>query len=114
MSYSLLAAKCHQSRRTAIRHVQRLIDLGIIGVQRFWGPNKKWSINKYYFFIKWQKPAQMGKRGEPLGNSDILTPTLPTQEEREKYGTLANLEKGREMVLSWLTPRSALWQLANS
>jgi hypothetical protein len=30
ISYSYLASKIHQSRRTAIRHINRLINLGII------------------------------------------------------------------------------------
>ena len=106
MSYSLLAAKCHQSRRTAIRHVHRLLDLGIIRCQRYWQTNRRWGINRYIFQISWKKPAQMN-------NGDTLPLTLPYLEEREKFGTLDNMKKGKDKVLSWLTPGSQLWQLTN-
>ncbi len=105
MSYSLLAGKCHQSRRTAIRHIHRLLDMGIIKCQRFWRPGNMWGVNRYIFLIRWERPAQRG-------NGDILAPTFPRQEEREKNGTLAGLEKGKERVLGWLTPNSELWKLA--
>lgn len=39
--YSLLAAKCHYSLRTAIRHIHRLVALGIIQRQRFWRPGRE-------------------------------------------------------------------------
>jgi Winged helix-turn-helix DNA-binding len=110
ISYSYLAQKCHYSKRTAMRHINRLLGMGIIRVQRFWAPNNKWGINCYRFVIPWQKPSAR------QGNSDIPSPILPTArntEEREKYGSLRDEEKGREMVLSWLSPGSKLWELTN-
>jgi hypothetical protein len=113
MSYSLLAAKIHQSRRTAIRHIHKLLDMGIIRVQRFWGPNNHWGINKYVFLIRWERPAQMGRRSERLGSGVKVARTLPNTEEREKFGSLKNEEKMREEIKDWLTPGSELWKLAN-
>ena len=112
MSYSLLAAKIHQSRRTAIRHINRLLDLGIIAVQRFWRPGNKWGINRYRFVIQWKRPAQTGTHTAHSSSGDKMTSILPDPEEREKFGTLAEMEKGKEMVLSWLTEGSSLWKLA--
>jgi hypothetical protein len=45
-----------------------------------------------------------------------LTPILPTprnSEEREKFGSLKDEEKAREMVLGWLSPGSKLWEVVN-
>ena len=98
ISYSYLASKCHQSRRTAIRHVNRLIDLGIIKCQRFWQAGKKWLCNRYQFIISWErpKPAQMR-------NGDSLSPKFPRpQEEKEKYGRIGDGENAKKTVLSWL------------
>lgn len=116
MSYSLLAAKCHQSRRTAIRHIAKLIDMGIIRVQKFWGPNNHWGINKYVFLIRWERPAQTGRNTEHLGSGDNLSSTLPNTKntgEREKFGSLKEEEKMRKDIKDWLTPGSKLWKLAN-
>jgi len=106
MSYSLLAAKCHQSRRTAIRHIHRLLDLGIIKCQRYWQAGGRWGINQYRFVIRWRKPVQMY-------NGDISSPTLPFPNQEEKTGTLQQLEKGKARVLSWLTEGSELWKLTS-
>jgi hypothetical protein len=116
ISFSYLASKIHMSKRTAIRHINRLLEMGIIAVQRFWGPGNKWGINRYRFLIKWEKPAQMSSNAAHLSNSDRLAPNLPkqrnTREEREKFGTLEQEKKGREMVKEWLTKDSLLWKLA--
>src|SRR6266478_7657486 len=106
MSYSLLAAKCHQSRRTAIRHIHRLLDLGIIKCQRYWQAGGRWGINQYRFVIRWRKPVQMY-------NGDISSPTLPFPNQEEKTGTLQQLEKGKARILSWLTEGSELWKLTS-
>ena len=115
ISYSMIAAKAHCSVRTAIRHVNRLVGMGIIRVQRFWQPNNKWGINVYRFTIPWQKPAQNSSSAQN-SNSDKASPILPTprnSEEKEKFGSLKDEEKAREMVLGWLSPGSALWNLVN-
>jgi hypothetical protein len=116
ISYSLLAAKCHQSRRTAFRHIQRLLDLKIIKRQRFWRPGNVWGINKYIFIISWELPARKFTTTAQMGNDASLADTLPkernTREEREKFGSLEKEEEMRKEVLSWLTPGSSLWKLA--
>ena len=116
MSYSLLAAKCHQSRRTAFRHIQRLLDLKIIKRQRFWRPGNKWGINKYVFIISWKLPVRKFTTTAQMGNDASLADTLPkernTRNELEKFGTLEQEKKGREMVKEWLTKGSSLWKLA--
>lgn len=101
MSYSLLAAKCHQSRRTAIRHIHRLLDLGIIACQRFWQPGGKWLVNKYVFLIKWERPTPAPAQ---KSSGDTLTPIFPKAEkEGEKYGRLRDEKDDKRTVLSWLT-----------
>ena len=114
MSYNMLAWKCHQSRRTAIRHIQKLISLGIIVRERFWRPGKKWGINLYRFVIQWERPAQTysGDR------KSLILPNLRREgerkkEEREKFGSQKDEEDAKQMVLKWLTPGSALWKLVN-
>jgi hypothetical protein len=106
ISYSYLASKIHQSRRTAIRHINRLINLGIIRCQRFWRPGKKWGVNRYIFLIRWEKPAQ-------TSNDDRMASNLPTSKNQEKYGSLKREEEGRQRVLDWLTPGSIAWQMAS-
>ena len=108
VSYSYLASKTHQSRRTAIRQVNRLIGLGIIKCQRFWRPNKKWGVNRYQFVIPWHKPAQKG-----IG--DTVSPKFPVrhaQDEEEKYGTLDGIENAKNRGREWLTPGSLAWHAA--
>ena len=108
ISYSYLASKCHQSRRTTIRHINKLIDLGIIRCTRFCQYGKKWLCNRYQFIIAWErpKPAQ-------AGSDDRMSSNLPTpQNTKDKYGSLEGEEKGRQRVLGWLTPGSIAWQLA--
>ncbi len=108
ISYSYLASKCHQSRRTAIRHIHRLINLGIIRCQRFWRPGNKWGVNRYIFLIRWEKP-----KPAQTGNGDRMSSNLPKPENsKEKYGSLEGEENARQRVLGWLTPGSIAWQLA--
>jgi hypothetical protein len=107
ISYSYLASKTHQSRRTAIRHVNRLIDLGIIKCQRFWQAGKKWLCNRYQFVIVWERPKTAQMR-----SGDNLIPNLPNpQNTIEKYGSLREEKKGRETVLGWLKPDGILARL---
>ena len=114
MSYSYIAGKCHYSKRTAFRHINRLIGMRIIAVQRFWGPNYKWGVNAYRFLIQWEKPKQFSSARK--GSNDNLPAILPTprnSEENAKYGSLEKEEKAREMVNGWLTPGSRLWEIVN-
>ncbi|MGE3538640.1 MAG: helix-turn-helix domain-containing protein [Candidatus Tectimicrobiota bacterium] len=110
ISYSYLASKCHYSIRTAFRHVQRLIDLGIITRQRFCQFGKKWFVNAYTFRIAWEHPKPT--LPAQMGNSGRMAENLPhPQKDKEKYGSLREEEKGIEKVLSWLTPGSMLSRL---
>lgn len=106
MSYSYIASKTHQSRRTAIRHIKRLGDLGILRVQRFWGPKNCWRINRYQFAIAWEKPQAYPPA---QGGSDTMTPKLPVRQEEEKYGTLHSVENIKKKASDWLTTGSAAW-----
>ena len=107
VSYSYLASKTHQSRRTAIRQVHRLIGLGIIKCQRFWGPNKKWGVNRYQFVIRWDKPGT----AHPF-NGDKVSPRFPVRQEEEKYGTLDGIKRAKNRGRDWLTPGSLAWHAA--
>lgn len=107
-SYQFLAWKCHQSRRTAIRHINRLVEMGIIKRQRFWRPNKCWLTNRYQFCIKYERPSP---RPEHLHSSDKMAQILPElQKEKEKSGRLEDEKRQFETVLSWLTPGSDAWK----
>jgi hypothetical protein len=53
--YAFLAQKCHCSRRTVIRHIQRLLDLGIIRKTVLWIRGNFCEINRYAFRIAWEK-----------------------------------------------------------
>jgi len=97
ISYNYLASKIHQSRRTAIRHVNKLINMGIIRCQRFWQPGNRWGVNRYIFLIRWEKPTPAQTR-----NGDRLLQNLPNHQNKEKYGSLREEEEGRKTVLSWL------------
>ena len=64
----------------------------------------------------WKRPAQKFSDTAQMGNDANLSATLPkarnTVEEREKFGTLEQEKKGREMVKEWLTEGTLLWKLA--
>lgn len=98
MSYRMLGWKCHQTRRTAINHIARLVALGIIERERCWGPNHKWGINKYRFRIPW-KPAQMRHGEKPAS-------TLPRPEERGKELSIEAERCRWEKALRFTTPGS--------
>jgi hypothetical protein len=105
VSYSYLAMKCHCSRRTAIRHIQSLIDAGIIRKSVFWIKGNFCEVNTYAFLISWDKrPSQ--------GGSDTMTPKFPPRtEEKEKWGGLAEKKRMDARGLSFLSPGSALYRL---
>ena len=107
ISYSYLASKCHCSRRTAIRHINRLFRLGIISCTRYWRPGNQWLMNRYQFKITWERPKP---RPEQMSSSDKVPLKFPENSEREKKGSLGDQEKGKQMVLSWLTPGSAVYR----
>jgi hypothetical protein len=105
MSYSYLAQKCHCSRRTVIRHVQRLIDLGIIRKSVLWIKGNFCEVNTYAFLISWDKrPSQ--------GGSDTTSPKFPQRpEEKEKWGSLEEKKRLDARGLSFLTPGSGLYAI---
>ena len=72
VSYSYLAGKCRCSRRTIIRHIQRLIDLGILRKTVLWIRGNFCEINTNAFCIAWEKPVSHG-------GSDKTARTLPPQ-----------------------------------
>ena len=59
-SYSYLALKCHCSRRTILRHIQRLVDLGIIRKTVLWIRGNYCEINTYRFQIAWETSRPKG------------------------------------------------------
>src|SRR5215510_8678328 len=105
VTYSYLALKCHCSRRTIIRHIQRLIDAGILRQSVLWIRGNYCEVNTYAFLLAWEKrPA--------TGGSDKMTSKFPPRtEEREKVGSLAEKKRLDARGLSFLTPGSALYQL---
>ena len=100
ISYNYLASKCHQSRRTTIRHINKLIDMGIIKCTRFFQRGRKWLCNRYQFIIAWERPKPAHAGSGDRMSFNLLYP----QNTREKYGTLEREEKGRQRVLGWLNP----------
>ena len=80
VSYTYLAQKCHCSRRTVLRHIQRLIDAGIVRKTVLWIRGNYCEINTYTFRIAWDKRVRT--RG-----SDKTARTLPPQ-EREKHSSV--------------------------
>jgi hypothetical protein len=108
VSYSYLAIKCRCSRRTVIRHIQRLLDLRLIRRDRLRRLGQQFfEINTYTFQIAWDT-------SRPRGGSDKTSRNLPPQ-EREKNTSLreelANQKKGffaypREKVQSRFTRAS--------
>ena len=105
VSYSYLALKCHCSRRTMIRHIQRLIDAGLIRKSVLWIRGNYCEVNTYAFLLAWKKrPA--------TGGSDKTTSKFPLRtEEREKAGSLEEKQRLDTRGMSFLTPGSALYQL---
>jgi Helix-turn-helix domain len=105
VSYSYLALKCHCSRRTVIRHIQRLIDAGILRKSVLWICGHYCEVNTYAFLLSWEKrPARQG--------SDIMAPKSPqTREREEKYGSMAEKKRLDAKGLAFLTPGSALYRL---
>jgi helix-turn-helix protein len=102
VSYSYLAVKCHCSRRTVIRHIQRLIDLRILRKTVLWIRGNCCEVNHYAFLLAWEKPA-------PTGGSDKTASTLPRQ-EREKNNSLREEWEKQKKGLRFWTPGTEQWQ----
>src|SRR6516162_4769441 len=82
VSYSYLAEKCHCSRRTVIRHIQRLIDAGILRKSVLWIRGNYCEVNTYAFLLAWEKRPATG------GSDKTVSKFPPRTEEREKAGSL--------------------------
>ena len=105
VSYSYLALKCHCSRRTIIRHIQRLIDAGIIRKSVMWIRGNFCEVNTYAFQLPWDKRPGAG------GSDKTASKSPPRTEEREKGGSLEEKKQMDARGLSFLTPGSELYQL---
>ena len=105
VSYSYLALKCHCSRRTVIRHIQRLIDLRLIKKSVLWIRGNYCEVNTYAFLLAWEKrPARQGSDKTAFKSS-------PRTEEREKWGSWDEKKCQGARGLSFLTPGSTLYRL---
>jgi hypothetical protein len=102
VSYSYLAVKCRCSRRTVIRHIQRLIDLRILRKTVLWIRGNCCEVNHYAFLLAWEKSP-------PRGGSDKTASTLP-QQEREKNVSLREELAKQKKGLHFLTPGSDIWR----
>jgi HTH domain len=114
VSYTYLAEKCHCSRRTVIRHIQRLLDLGIVRKTVLWIRGNYCEINTYTFRIAWETSRSAG--GSDKTASKFPHPEREKEsscrEEREKsqslHQQLANQQKAlRE---GWVPPGSERWE----
>ena len=108
VSYSYLALKCHCSRRTVIRHIQRLIDAGILRKSVLWIRGNYCEINTYAFLLPWEKrPATQG--------SDKTASKFPSRtEEGEKFGGWKERKRLDARGLSFLTPGSMLYRIVTA
>ena len=105
VSYSYLALKCHCSRRTIIRHIQRLIDLKLIRKSVIWIKGHFCEVNTYTFVLAWEQRA-------PTQGSDKTTRKFPpARGNEEKAGRLAEKKRLDAKGLTFLTPGSALYHL---
>lgn len=115
-SYAYLALKCHCSRRTVLRHIQRLIDLGIVRKTVLWIRGNYCETNTYTFRIAWDT-------SRPQGGSDKTSRKLPPPEgekkaarrdeggnPREKTSSLREELANQKNILRSLTSGSGLWE----
>src|SRR5262245_4841899 len=105
VSYSYLATKCHCSRRTVIRHIQRLIDAGLIRKSILWIRGNCCETNSYAFLLPWDK------RPATQGSDKTASKFPPRTEEREKVGSWKEKQRLDARGLSFLTPGSPLYRL---
>jgi hypothetical protein len=102
VSYSYLAIKCRCSRRTVIRHIQRLLDLRLIRRDRLRRLGQQFfEINTYTFQIAWDT-------SRPKGGSDKTSRNLPPQ-EREKNTSLREELANQKKWFPNLLPGSNAW-----
>jgi helix-turn-helix protein len=102
VSYTYLAQKCHCSRRTVMRHIQRLIDARILRKTVLWIRGNYCEVNTYAFVIAWDKRPHKG-------GSDTTSSMLPPQEREKNCGVREELDNQKKGI-RFLTPGTALWQ----
>ena len=103
-SYRYLAWKCHCSRRTVMRHIQRLIDLRILRKTVLWIRGNCCEVNHYAFLLAWEKSA-------PNRGSDKTASTLPPQEREKNVSLREELANQRKALRAgWVPPGSERWE----
>ena len=107
VSYAYLALKCHCSRRTVIRHIQRLEDAKIIRKAVVWIRGNFCEINTYTFRIPWDK------RVRSVG-SDKTSSNLPPPEREKNLSVREELANQRKALRAgWILPGSERWEAVN-
>ena len=108
VSYSYLAQKCHCSRRTVIRHIGRLLALGIVRKSVIWIRGNFCEINTYTFRIAWDT-------SQPTGGSAKTLRNLPPQEREKNSSVTAELANQRKAVREgWIPPGSERWEAVHA
>jgi DNA-binding Lrp family transcriptional regulator len=101
VSYTELARKCRCSRRTVMRHIQRLEDLRILRKTVLWIRGNFCETNTYAFVIAWDK-------SRPKRGSDKVSSILPPQ-EGEKNASLQEDIKRLKKGLTFCCPGTEAW-----
>ena len=103
VSYGYMALKCHCSRRTMLRHIQKLIDLKILKKSVIWIKGNFCEVNTYTFLLDWDKrPAK--------GGSVKMSSKFPPPEEGEKREGLGDKIRQLEKGLHWCTVGSPAYE----
>ena len=101
VSYTELARKCRCSRRTVMRHIQRLEDLRILRKTVLWIRGNFCEINTYAFVLAWDTSRSQG-------GSDKTASTLPPPEREKNSSLREDLEKQKKGLQFW-TPGTEQW-----
>jgi DNA-binding Lrp family transcriptional regulator len=105
VSYTELARKCRCSRRTVMRHIQRLEDLRIIRKTVLWIRGNLCEVNTYAFRIAWDT-------SRPTGGSDKTSSILPPQEREKNSSVSQELENQRKAIREGYTrPGDPHWEV---
>ena len=101
VSYNYLARKCHCSRRTVMRHIQRLIDAGIVRKSVLWIRGNCCEVNTYAFLLAWETRRPEG----------VVTQWHPIfHRQREKNSSVRAELANQQKMLRAFTPGSGLWE----
>jgi hypothetical protein len=100
VSFQYLARKCRCSPRTAIRHIQHLIDLQVIRKSVLWRTPYRCEVNTYTFLLAWE-------RHRPQQTYATTTVNLPPpRHTSEKWGGVGQEIQTLEKGLRFCTPGS--------